>query len=110
FAWSTAGAAVLMSDAAGPAAPSLDTFCSTVEAAVGALTGRAAVGAVSADVLTLVEGVRKTMFRKKLTLIAGLLMFAVAATSAWFASLSDVSAQPQPPQGTPRSKAAKASP
>jgi RNA polymerase sigma factor (sigma-70 family) len=110
LAFSAAGAAVLLTDAAARAAPTLNTVCSTVEAAVGVLSGRAAIGAISANVLLLTEGVMKTMFLTKFKIAGGLLMLAVVAAGAWFVGVAGPPAQAQPPKEKPKSEPAKVAP
>jgi RNA polymerase sigma factor (sigma-70 family) len=110
FVWSAAGAAVLLTDAAAPAAPTLKTVWLTVETAVGALTGRRAAGAISANVLVLTEGVLNTMFLTKLQLAAGVLVLAIVAAALWFVGLPGLAAQQEPPQRTAKSESAKVAP
>src|SRR5439155_15834796 len=83
FAWSAAGAAVLLTDTTTPAAPAPTTVQSTVEAAVGALTGRATAVAIPANVRVLTAGVLKAMVPTKLKLAVGLPVLAVVAAVAW---------------------------
>jgi RNA polymerase sigma factor (sigma-70 family) len=61
FIWSAAVSGLLVSDCVAPAAIPPKLIGATVVAAAHVLSGRAAVGAVSAKVMALMEGVVKTM-------------------------------------------------
>jgi RNA polymerase sigma factor (sigma-70 family) len=110
FAWSAAGAAVLLTGAAAPAAPTLKIVSTTVDAAALTLSGRMTAGAVSANVLDLTQGVLKAMFPTKRKLAAGMLILALAAGGAWFVGLATLAAQPQPQPKSDQPRAAPDAP
>jgi RNA polymerase sigma factor (sigma-70 family) len=82
IAWSTALPAVLASESLTAAAMPLARVDSTVAAALAVVNGKSAVLAASARVAVLTEGVRKTMFAKKIGIVAGALVVLTLVTAA----------------------------
>jgi RNA polymerase sigma factor (sigma-70 family) len=81
-AWSAVLPAVLASDSLTATAMSLACLDSTVAAALAVVTGKSLALAASAEVAMLTEGVLRTMFVKKIGIVAGSLIVLTLVTAA----------------------------
>jgi RNA polymerase sigma factor (sigma-70 family) len=116
IAWSAALSAALLSDCL--AAPSPGLIALTVDAAFGVVSGKPLATVVSPKVVTLTEGVMKTMFTSKLKSLTVVLLAAILCLSAgWLTyhvggqeqlpanQVTDTSTSPQTVERPPGAKA-----
>jgi RNA polymerase sigma factor (sigma-70 family) len=103
IAWSAVLPAALASDSLSAAAMSPACVDSTVAAALAVVNGKSLALAASAKVAVLTEGVLKTMFVKKIGIVAGALIvltLVTAAVGGHFYAANAVQTEVQPERGS----------